>query len=293
MTEVFNLHAQEPKKRTTRVRRGGWAWGAVEGAKLRVLSLGAGVQSTTLALMAAHGEIGPMPDLAIFADTGDESAATMETLSWLAGGNVLPFPIVNVRGPGRLSDAILSRSSARATGFQPVPFYTARGVGKRQCTSHYKIEPINRELRHRLGYQPRQRIPQASVEVWIGVSTDEVVRAGAAHERWIVNRYPLLEVRMSRRDCVSWLVRNGYPVPRNSACVYCPFISDDDRRIQRDEAPAEFARACAIDRALRDPGRKPEYVHPSRKPLEEVDLSTAEERGQGNMLMLCEAGCGL
>jgi hypothetical protein len=37
---------------------------------LRVLSLGAGVQSTTLALMAAHGEIGPMPDCAIFADTG-------------------------------------------------------------------------------------------------------------------------------------------------------------------------------------------------------------------------------
>ena len=29
--------------------------------RLRVLSLGAGVQSTTLALMAAHGEIGPMP----------------------------------------------------------------------------------------------------------------------------------------------------------------------------------------------------------------------------------------
>jgi hypothetical protein len=34
-----------------------------------VLSLGAGVQSTTLALMAAHGEVGPMPDCAIFADT--------------------------------------------------------------------------------------------------------------------------------------------------------------------------------------------------------------------------------
>ena len=37
---------------------------------LRVISLGAGVQSTTMALMAAHGEIGPMPDCAIFADTG-------------------------------------------------------------------------------------------------------------------------------------------------------------------------------------------------------------------------------
>ncbi|WP_171177628.1 hypothetical protein [Ruegeria sp. HKCCD8929] len=42
----------------------------VENADLRVFSLGAGVQSTTLSLMAAHGEIGPMPDAAIFADTG-------------------------------------------------------------------------------------------------------------------------------------------------------------------------------------------------------------------------------
>ncbi|RVK60581.1 hypothetical protein CN155_04800 [Sinorhizobium meliloti] len=292
MTEVFNLLAQEPKKRA-RIRRGGWAWGPVDTAKLRVLSLGAGVQSTTLALMAAHGEIGPMPDLAIFADTGDESEATMETLAWLASGNVLPFPVVHVRGPGRLSDAILSRSSDRGTDFQPVPFYTDRGIGKRQCTSHWKIEPINRELRLRLGYRPRQRIPESSVEVWIGVSTDEVVRAGAAHEKWIVNRYPLLESRMSRQGCVAWLVRHGYPVPRNSACVYCPFIDDVDRRVQRDHAPAEFERACVIDRALRAPGRKAEYVHPSRKPLEEVDLSTPEERGQGNMLMLCDAGCGL
>ena len=47
----------------------------VQGAHLRVLSLGAGVQSTTLALMAAHGEIGPMPDAAIFADTGWEPQA--------------------------------------------------------------------------------------------------------------------------------------------------------------------------------------------------------------------------
>ena len=33
---------------------------------LRVLSLGAGVRSITLAFMAAHGDITPMPDCAIF-----------------------------------------------------------------------------------------------------------------------------------------------------------------------------------------------------------------------------------
>ena len=40
-------------------------------ADLRVLSLGAGVQSTTLALMIEKGEI-PMVDCAIFADTMGE-----------------------------------------------------------------------------------------------------------------------------------------------------------------------------------------------------------------------------
>ncbi len=58
--------------------------------RLRALSLGAGVQSTTMALMAAHGEIGPMPDCAIFADTGWEPKAVYDHLAWLMSSNVLP-----------------------------------------------------------------------------------------------------------------------------------------------------------------------------------------------------------
>ena len=41
---------------------------------IHVLSLGAGVQSSTLALMAAAGEVTPMPTAAIFADTQAEPA---------------------------------------------------------------------------------------------------------------------------------------------------------------------------------------------------------------------------
>jgi len=36
---------------------------------LTILSLGAGVQSTAMILMAARGALAPMPDCAIFADT--------------------------------------------------------------------------------------------------------------------------------------------------------------------------------------------------------------------------------
>ena len=48
-----------------------------------ILSLGAGVQSTTLYLMFLHGEITPQIDCAIFADTGEEPESVYEHLEWL------------------------------------------------------------------------------------------------------------------------------------------------------------------------------------------------------------------
>ena len=57
---------------------------------LRILSLGAGVQSTTLALMAAKGEIDPV-DCAIFSDTQSEPKAVYEHLERLR--STLPFPV--------------------------------------------------------------------------------------------------------------------------------------------------------------------------------------------------------
>jgi len=301
----FELVAS-PAVRTARVRRGGWSWGPVEGAKLRVLSLGAGVQSTTLALMAAHGEIGPMPDHAIFADTGAEPAAVYEQVKWLSSGNVLPFPVhVISGGRGSVGGGLQTELEAACAGAEHAhgrpPFFvrSPKGLGQiaRQCTQEYKIDPIRREHRRLLGFKPRQRIPDAQVEVWIGISTDEIVRAGASFENWTVNRYPLLEKGMSRHDCEAWLTRNGYPVPIKSACTFCPYRTDFEWRWMRDNDPASWAIAVEIDRRIRDMHKHGKirgelFIHRSGKPLSEVDLSTAEERGQG-LLMVCEAGCGL
>ena len=46
-----------------------WDGKGVDGATMRYISLGAGVQSSVMALMASRGEIGPTPDCAVFADT--------------------------------------------------------------------------------------------------------------------------------------------------------------------------------------------------------------------------------
>lgn len=306
MTGQFRLEPP-PSPKKVRVRRGGWSWGPVEGAKLRVLSLGAGIQSTTLLLMAAHDEI-ERPDLVIFADTGAEPPKVYEHVTWLATSQVQPFDIVRVSA-GNIADDTreqVAGRSVKAGGRAPsAPFFAVGRDGdaapiRRQCTGHYKLEPINAECRRRLGYKPRQRIPPLSVEMMIGISTDEVIRAGAAQEPWIVNRYPLLEHRMSRGDCEGWLRRHEYPVPPKSACSFCPYRTNAEWRRLRDNDPEGWAVACEIDELIRAGIRRNDkgtstgnlFVHRSMKPLAEVDLSTDEERGQG-MLMVCEAGCGL
>ena len=284
-----------------RKRRGGWSWGPVEGVRLRSLSLGAGVQSTTLVMMALHGEVGPRPDAVLFADTGDESSATMSHLDWIEGQIKLrsngQVAVHRVSKGERLSDTIRRRAENDTTSrFVSAPFYTGGGgMGRRQCTREFKVEPLTKKQRELLGYAPRQRIPERSAEIWIGISTDECFRAGSAYDRWAVNRYPLLEQGMSRHDCEQWLRRKGYPVPPKSACVFCPYRSDAEWRWLRDNDPEGWAEAVEIDRLIRDTPqmRQQEYLHASRKPLDQVDLSTAEDHGQLGFLNDCEGMCGL
>jgi hypothetical protein len=61
--------------------------------------------------------------------------------------------------------------------------------------------------------------------------------------------------------------------------------------------PDDWAKAVAFDAAVRDgPARHKGtmYVHPQRVPLDQVDLSTAEDRGQLNLFINeCEGMCGV
>lgn len=258
--------------------------------KLRVLSLGAGVQSTTLALMAAHGEIGPMPDCAIFADTGEEPAAVYEHLRWLRSGNVLPFP-VHVIETGPLGDRLFTDNEARA------PFYTATGMRRRQCTRSYKLEPIKRKVREILGRGSRDYISPGTVEQWVGISTDEIIRAVPSRVRYITRRDPLLEQRMSRWDCCNWLIDHDYLIPPKSSCVFCPYKNNDQWRALRDGDPLGWARAVAIDERLRTSDglamfKKPTFVHRSAVPLADADLSRVDP--QINLFIHeCEGMCGV
>jgi len=262
--------------------------------RLRVLSLGAGVQSTTLALMAAQGEIGPMPDCAIFADTQAEPAAVYEHLDWLGSPNVLPFPIHRVTAGSIIENIERMRRGER---WASIPVFLLAEDGRaapvvRQCTTEFKIEPIHAKVREMVGFSPGQSFRHALgigprdpvpilVEQWIGISWDERERQSDSGHAWIRNRWPLLEKQVTRQQCERWLIDNGYPVPPKSACVFCPWTENARWRQMRDERPADWRLAVDVDRLIADgapetatrAGTRPMYLHRSLQRLEEVDLS--------------------
>lgn len=87
---------------------------------ITILSLGAGVQSTTLALMAERGMI-DKPVAAIFADTGDEPPSIHEHLERLKG--MLSFPVHTVKqGDGLGADFLAALGGQKNRASQP-PFY--------------------------------------------------------------------------------------------------------------------------------------------------------------------------
>jgi hypothetical protein len=293
---------------------------------LIILSLGAGVQSTALLLMSIRGEL-PRIDHAIFADTQYEPSAVYEHLEWLKGlcaGAGIPLRLVTA---GNLrKDAIEFRSmraSSDGKRFASIPLFVrnndgSQGLIRRQCTSEYKIEPIERFIKRTiLGIAPRARAPkEVVVDQWFGITWDESQRMRSSPNKWKRNVYPfcgpygdnLLPKFWRRSDCVTWLEAN-YPertVPR-SACICCPYRSNEEWRRMRDDDPASFADAVKFDIEIRDADRLGQknslrkmlvglpYVHRKMIPLGEVDLRSDEDKGQGVLGFVneCEGMCGV
>jgi hypothetical protein len=186
------------------------------------------------------------------------------------------------------------------------PFLTGGGgMLRRQCTGDFKIVPIQRKVRELAGIARGARGPKhVSVEQMIGISTDEASRMKDSRFRWLLHRFPLIELGMSRVDCLRWLKERGYPTPPKSACTFCPYHDDRMWRDMKLNDPESFAEAVEVDEAIR-PGiagpKRPEgeawYLHRSRIPLRLVDFSTLEDRGQSNLSSLfddeCEGMCGV
>ena len=244
--------------------------------KLRILSLGAGVQSSTLALMIEKGEIEPI-DFAVFADTMQETQDTYDHLKFLQ--DTCSFEIKIVSEGDLLEDTF--------NKFIHIPFHTKNksdgkgGLITRQCTNHYKIRPVYQEIRKALGLQKGELNKTGIiVEQIMGISLDEMQRMTINKTKWINNVYPLVEKKIRRSDCIEWLKMNDFPIPPRSACWFCPYNSKSRWLDLKYNYPEYFEKAIQLDKKIRNfKGRTNSikedvelYLTSRKKPLDEVDF---------------------
>lgn len=265
---------------------------------IRVLNLGAGVQSSAILLMACNGEL-PKPDVALFADTGEEPASVYKWLEDVLRPAATAAGIVIETVGYTKTEAWHERyqgDAARAKKLSNIPAFVPGKDGKasliqRQCTREWKIEPLDRRVKELIGLSPGARWPkEVVVESWLGISGDEVQRMKSSTDVWRRYWHPLVETAwdddagkppkwrtppLRRTDCQKWLVANGFAEAPRSACTFCPMHGDKEwLRLQVHE-PEAFAHAVEADRLLRtNPLRHSAmFVHRSLKPLGDIDFT--------------------
>jgi hypothetical protein len=231
------------------------------------LNLGWGVQSFTLAAMVALGEL-PIIDVAIHADTTHERSATYEFADkWKPWLEALGVKVVIVK-----ADKVMPINNGY--GWPEIPAFAMSNKGgsiQRQCTGRWKIQPIRRWLQANRNGE--------LIEQWLGISIDEAERMKPSDVKYITHRWPLIEKRMSRNDCINWLQHHDLEVPVKSSCVFCPFHNKLAWYEMKKENGADWKKAVQVDEAIRN--ARPPYdlfVHSERIPL--IDIRSPQDNGQ-------------
>lgn len=219
---------------------------------LRAFSYGGGVQSTAALVLAARGEI--TYPLFLFANTGDDSEHP-HTLRYVrevalpyAAEHGIELLEIQKRRRNGTPDTLIQRIN-RGKSSVPIPARMERSgaPGNRSCTDEFKIRVVSKEVKRRGATKERPAL------VGLGISLDEYRRIRAASDPrspLIYRVYPLIDLEMTRQDCLNVIAKEGLPIPPRSACWFCPFHSLEEwRRLQR-ETPDLFEKSCQLEEAM-------------------------------------------
>lgn len=216
----------------------------------RVLSYGGGVQSSTIALMAARGEV--ECDAVIFCDTGSELQSTYDTVEFVSK-EVQKSGIAFYTAYAHFNQS----ENNHVNGYMPLhEWYTLHNripmVRNPRCTFNWKILPFRRLIRE---LYPSKTKPLA--QVMLGITTDEAHRARESNVQYLENVFPLLDMDMSRQACIDWLKKN-YPNQKfaKSGCFMCMYQGAKNWNALKANEPELFALAIQMERNARADGIK-------------------------------------
>jgi hypothetical protein len=244
--------------------------------QLRCFSYGGGVQSTAALVLAAQGKI-DFP-IFLFSNVGDDSEhpATLAyvrdvAMPFAEGHKIELRELRHIRRDGEEETLYkkLTRPSSRSTGI-PIFLEGSGAPGRRSCTVDFKIRRIRKELRRR-----GARAENPAV-VGLGISLDEFqrMRSASGFDDQILE-YPLIDLRLTRQDCINIISRAGLPVPPKSSCWFCPFHRISVWQKLKRETPELFDRAVALEQTLSDRsarvlGRGRVFLNRKLQPLDQV-----------------------
>lgn len=239
------------------------------GDRTQTWSSGGGVQSTAIAALIVQGRL-PKPDLAVISDTERELSTTWAymdavTLPALASVGVTlhrvkksKYATVDLYG-GKDGNSLL------------IPAFTTQGedIGKLPgfCSNEWKLRVVQRWANKEHGVK--------AATLWMGISTDEQQRVSMPLGKW-KKHYPLIDLNLSRSDCMAIVEAMGWPEPPRSSCWMCPNHREGEWQWQKKAAPQDHGKAIVFDREIRK--RDPHaWLHPSAQPLSKVKFDMSNE----------------
>ena len=280
------------------------------------MSFGGGVQSTAIAMLAINRDErllcvteGLLPELYIFADTGDEPRALYPHIEMMkARIEASGATFKTTRAPvGSLSENTIRAARNGFKRADTLPFFVLCKDGsyapvKRGCTTYYKIAQLKAVATRWFGVHKGKPHDGSSVEMWLGISSDEPQRLKCGPvqgQKWATYFNPLHEMRWHRADCQNYLAGLGIHAQR-SACVYCPFHSKREWRAVR-QVPEDWALAIEVDEALEHAANNGGtmgftsdlFLNREGKRLRDLDLAETSNPQQRMWDNECAGVCGV
>ena len=146
-----------------------------------------------------------------------------------------------------------------------LPTYTSGG-GKRfptYCSKEWKQYPFHRYLRDK-GYGPKK-----PVNVWLGMSYDELTRMRGSGLKWLEYSFPLIEDQIRREDLLNFCVEYGWEEPPRSSCWMCPNRDNKGWVDLKYDGTGDFDMAVRFERVINDGDI---FLHRRGLPLPEAIL---------------------
>jgi len=207
---------------------------------MKILSCGAGQQSTALALMACDNvrnpgkfPLVPIYDVILFCDLGGEREWVYRQVDFIrAKCQEAGIPFYVLTGKNLKDDYMMNYGKNRVV---TIPFWSIdengrKGKMTRHCTIDYKIIQMQNFVRwNLLGYRKGEWTKPEDIqahEMHIGFTSEEKQRIFDSKHKLFINKFPMVEMGIERADNYAYVKEEWGIETKGSACLFCPFHSN-------------------------------------------------------------------